>query len=48
MSPDFLEVCLMRYIFFLLVITFSLALSACGRMNAPMPPEASIYKRTYY
>ena len=48
MSPDSLEVCLMRYIFFLLIITFSLTLSACGRMNAPILPEGSIYKRTYH
>ncbi len=38
----------MRIVSVLLLIGFACLLSACGRMNAPVPPEGSVYKRVYY
>ncbi len=33
---------------FLIILCACMALAACGRQNAPVAPEGSIYPRTYY
>ena len=39
----------MRFIFnLLLLVSVCAVVCACGRMNAPVPPEGSVYQRTYY
>lgn len=38
----------MRIISILLLVLVACSLISCGRMNSPVKPEGSVYRRAYY